>query len=157
MSASCNERIARPVSVPALTELRELSGASLQPVFDEQAETWRREFSWDCRASLEMCRRFVNQRALPGYGLVLQGHGVALASFVGDGSGHLTQICVAPDVRGTGIGYELIRQSISALNDRGAVRVSLTVTSANRHAANLYRRMGFQVLRRFPAIVWDGF
>jgi ribosomal protein S18 acetylase RimI-like enzyme len=35
--------------------------------------------------------------------------------------------------------------------------VSLTVTAANQSAVALYERMGFRTLRRFQALVWEGF
>ena len=83
--------------------------------------------------------------------------GLALASIVGPESGHITQICVSPQVRGTGIGYELLRHSLVTLKEHGCRRVSLTVTAANRDAVDLYQRIGFRTLRRFSAYVWEGF
>jgi ribosomal protein S18 acetylase RimI-like enzyme len=38
--------------------------------------------------------------------------GISLASLVAPGCGHITQICVTPSVRGTGIGHALLRQSL---------------------------------------------
>ena len=83
--------------------------------------------------------------------------GLSLASVVGPESGHITQICAAPEVRGTGIGYELLRRSLLTLGEHGSHRVSLTVTAANRDAVELYERMGFRTRRRFSAYVWEGF
>ena len=83
--------------------------------------------------------------------------GISLASVVGPESGHITQICVAPQVRGMGVGYELLRQSLISLRDHGCRRVSLTVTTANREAVELYERIGFRTLRKFCAYVWEGF
>jgi len=83
--------------------------------------------------------------------------GLSLASIVGPESGHITQICVAPQVRGTGIGYELLRRSLGTLKDHGCRRVSLTVTARNREAVELYQRTGFRILRKFSAYVWEGF
>jgi ribosomal protein S18 acetylase RimI-like enzyme len=82
--------------------------------------------------------------------------GIVLVSFVGDEVGHITQLCVTPQVKGRGLGYELLRQSINALRMHGARRVSLTVTSANTEAIKLYRRCGFQEVRRFLSYVWEG-
>jgi ribosomal protein S18 acetylase RimI-like enzyme len=84
-------------------------------------------------------------------------NGISLASIVGSESGHITQICVTPQVRGKGVGYELLRQSLITLRDHGCRRVSLTVTAANREAVELYERIGFRTLRRFSAYVWEGF
>ncbi len=83
--------------------------------------------------------------------------GLSLASIVGPESGHITQICVAPQARGTGVGYELLRQSLLTLKEHSCRRVSLTVTAANREAVDLYQRIGFRTLRRFSAYVWEGF
>src|SRR5579871_3731309 len=83
--------------------------------------------------------------------------GVALASIVGPESGHITQICVAPQLRGTGLGYHLLRQSLVTLEQHGCRRISLTVTSANYDAIRLYERVGFRTIRRFSAYVWEGF
>jgi ribosomal protein S18 acetylase RimI-like enzyme len=83
--------------------------------------------------------------------------GVSLSSLVSQECGHITQICVSPDVKGTGIGYELLRQSLLALRDMGCRSATLTVTAANDGAVALYERVGFRTVRRFSAYVWEGF
>ncbi len=83
--------------------------------------------------------------------------GVSLASLVAPNCGHITQICVSPEARGTGIGHELLRQSLLRLRDAGCGSASLTVTAANHDAVSLYERVGFQTVRRFLACVWEGF
>ena len=82
--------------------------------------------------------------------------GLSLASIVNDRTGHITQICVGPQFRGTGLGYELMRRSLLRLLHAGCRRVSLTVTSSNKDAIRLYRRMGFKKVRQFHAYVWHG-
>lgn len=81
--------------------------------------------------------------------------GMSLASVVAPGVGHITQACVAPGHRGTGLGYELLRRSLVTLAAQGCHKASLTVTSANREAAELYFRMGFVSRREFAAYVWE--
>jgi len=83
--------------------------------------------------------------------------GVSLASLVAPEAGHITQICVLPSVKGTGIGHALLRQSLLTLRDMHCRSASLTVTASNLEAVQLYERVGFQTVRRFPAYVWDGF
>jgi ribosomal protein S18 acetylase RimI-like enzyme len=83
--------------------------------------------------------------------------GLSLASVVGPVAGHITQICVAPSIRSTGVGYELLRHSLDSLRQHGCRKVSLTVTASNRDAVSLYERIGFRTLRRFYAYVWEGF
>lgn len=81
--------------------------------------------------------------------------GVSLASLVASDVGHITQVCVAPADRGTGLGYELMRQSLIALAARGCRNASLTVTASNQAAIDLYQRMGFVKRRDFAAYVWE--
>jgi ribosomal protein S18 acetylase RimI-like enzyme len=81
--------------------------------------------------------------------------GLCLSSLVAFDVGHVTQVCVAPEARGKGLGYELMRRSLTTLASAGCRRASLTVTSGNTSAIELYRRMGFVTVRQFRAIVWD--
>ncbi|MBK5294329.1 MAG: GNAT family N-acetyltransferase [Acidobacteriia bacterium] len=81
--------------------------------------------------------------------------GISLASLVSFDVGHITQICVDPEVKGRGIGYEMLRRSMQVLDGHGCRRVSLTVTGSNREAIRLYRGLGFQTLRTFDAHVWE--
>jgi ribosomal protein S18 acetylase RimI-like enzyme len=83
--------------------------------------------------------------------------GLSLCSLVAPHAGHITQICVAPSHRGTGIGYELLRRSLLGLQKAGCRGATLTVTAANRDAVGLYERMGFATIRKFRAFVWEGF
>jgi ribosomal protein S18 acetylase RimI-like enzyme len=83
--------------------------------------------------------------------------GICLASLVMPYCGHITQICVAPWVRGAGIGYELLRQSLILLREAGCRKTSLTVTASNRDAIKLYEDVGFTTTRKFFAYVWEGF
>jgi ribosomal protein S18 acetylase RimI-like enzyme len=83
------------------------------------------------------------------------GCGLSLASMVAEDAGHITQICVAPERRSTGLGYELLRRSLLALASHGARTVSLTVTASNQPAIRLYERMGFICRREFAAYVWE--
>jgi ribosomal protein S18 acetylase RimI-like enzyme len=82
--------------------------------------------------------------------------GISLASLVAAECGHITQICVSPAVRGTGIGHALLRQSLLMLREMGCRSASLTVTAANDDAVELYKRVGFEIKRTFCAYVWEG-
>jgi len=83
--------------------------------------------------------------------------GLVLSSLVAPMVGHITQICVLPEVRHRGIGYELLRRSLEGLAQLGCRKVSLTVTDRNREASGLYERLGFVTERKFAAYVWEGF
>jgi GNAT superfamily N-acetyltransferase len=119
--------------------------------------------------SVEGARRFLyNVVQFPGCGSFYKGAsfvaldmitgwvaGISLCSFVSDYAGHITQLCVTPCARGTGLGYELLRRSVEELRRAGAKRISLTVTAANQEAVRLYERCGFEEVRRFHAYVWE--
>ena len=59
--------------------------------------------------------------------------------------------------RDHGLGYELLRRSLATLSQANFTAATLTVTAANREAVALYERMGFETIRKFHALVWDGF
>ena len=81
--------------------------------------------------------------------------GMALASFVAAGVGHIAELCVMPQSRGAGLGRELLRRAIAALDQQRANRISLTVTACNAAALQLYQGSGFRESRRFYAYAWD--
>ncbi|HEX6905821.1 MAG TPA: GNAT family N-acetyltransferase [Terriglobales bacterium] len=82
--------------------------------------------------------------------------GVILCSRVKNDVGHVTQVCVIPELRGHGIGEKLLAASTQALRQRGFELLSLTVTQANERAVLLYERLGFSTTRVFDAFVWEG-
>jgi ribosomal protein S18 acetylase RimI-like enzyme len=80
---------------------------------------------------------------------------VLLSSRVCVGVNHITQICVAPSLRGQGLGRMLLEHSAREGARRGVRELSLTVTEANVNARELYERNGFVTLHRFEAMVFD--
>lgn len=80
--------------------------------------------------------------------------GMVLCSRVGDGTGHVTQICVAPAYRRHGFGALLLQACIQSLTATHYAALTLTVTEANTPAVELYNRLGFGVRHSFDAMVW---
>lgn len=78
-----------------------------------------------------------------------------LCSRVREDVGHVTQICVAPEFRGRGLGNALMRECAKNLAHRGFQMLTLTVTAANESAVRLYEKLGFHGTHRFDAMVWD--
>jgi ribosomal protein S18 acetylase RimI-like enzyme len=81
--------------------------------------------------------------------------GMVLTSTVQNRVGHTTQICVMPGYQKHGIGRALMEQSIQALRRRHYERLSLTVTSVNSSAVDLYEHLGFRTIKKFAAGVWQ--
>jgi ribosomal protein S18 acetylase RimI-like enzyme len=80
---------------------------------------------------------------------------MVLTSRVAEGVGHTTQICVMPGHQGHSIGRRLMEHSIQALRSRNYQSLSLTVTSVNKRAAELYEHLGFRTVKTFAAGVWN--
>jgi ribosomal protein S18 acetylase RimI-like enzyme len=80
---------------------------------------------------------------------------VLLCSRIRNDVNHITQLCVAPSLRGKGIGAALLQHCASQNARRGIRSLSLTVTEANTGALQLYRDNGFTTMHRFEAIVWN--
>jgi ribosomal protein S18 acetylase RimI-like enzyme len=101
------------------------------------------------------CGQFV-----PGASFVLHEPGsddlvaAVLTSEVSSGVGHTTQICVLPGYQGHGIGRMLMQTSAEALRSMKFRELTLTVTSENRGAVQLYERLGFHTIKCFTAGVW---
>lgn len=81
--------------------------------------------------------------------------GLVLTSRVKDDVAHITQICVAPDYRGQGLGAALLGRTLMTLRQNQMSGATLTVTAANHGAVKLYQRIGFNTLREFDAWVWE--
>ena len=81
--------------------------------------------------------------------------GMILCSRVCDHVAHITQLCIAPRLRGQGYGRMLIQKAAAGLRQRGYEAITLTVTEENTSAVGLYEDLGFHTRHRFDAMVWD--
>ena len=85
--------------------------------------------------------------------LVAEDNGT-VAGYVGSqsvlGEADMMNIAVAPDFRRRGIGRQLVKRLISALNDRGTHVLLLEVRASNEAAISLYEELGFVQVGRRP-------
>ncbi len=81
--------------------------------------------------------------------------GVILCSRVDDDVAHVTQLCIAPELRGHRLGASLLETCMDHLQRTGYAAISLTVTEQNRRAVRLYEEHGFRTRHRFDAMVAD--
>jgi ribosomal protein S18 acetylase RimI-like enzyme len=79
--------------------------------------------------------------------------GCVMATRVTGETGHVAQLCVAREWVSRGLGYEMIRRSLTMLASTGCREASLTVTSSNHRALRLYEHIGFRTIHRFEAYV----
>jgi GNAT superfamily N-acetyltransferase len=69
--------------------------------------------------------------------------GLAVATKTGAKLGFLDILYVEPEARGSGVAAELLRETASALRDRGAEVLELEVLQSNERARAVYERWGF--------------
>mgnify|MGYP001202572723 CR=1 FL=1 len=62
--------------------------------------------------------------------------------------GHILNVAVNPDVRGTGVGRMLVQKVLDECSSAGATFVSLEVRESNLSAITLYLKMGFTKVGR---------
>ncbi len=79
---------------------------------------------------------------------------LVLGSRVSPESGHITQICVHPDLRRRGLARFLLCVAAFHFMRLGVTEISLTVTESNSHAIDLYRAEGYACPHTFDAAVW---
>ena len=78
-----------------------------------------------------------------------------LCSRVREDVAHITQLCVASDIRHHGIGRILLDAAAANLKSQGFSALTLTVTEANQNAVTLYRHAGFVPIHTFDAMLWE--
>ena len=160
-------------NLPAEIEIRPWQEEDYQPAAAVIAAAYRGHIDSDINdqyRSLNGSLRFLNNIVrFPGCGVFdasasfvafhRDSHqivGVLLCSRVKEDVGHITQVCLVPEMRRRGIGECLIAATAANLKARAFQMLSLTVTEANARAVELYKRLGFKSERIFDAFVWEG-
>jgi ribosomal protein S18 acetylase RimI-like enzyme len=81
--------------------------------------------------------------------------GLLLCSRVRNDVAHITQICVARQCRGLGLGTLLLRSCAAELRRQSCATLTLTVTEGNTEAVSLYQNQRFIIKHTFDAMVWN--
>jgi ribosomal protein S18 acetylase RimI-like enzyme len=172
MTLPLGERAGAPAVLPAGVELRRWSEQDYQAAASVITTAYSGHVDSDINdqyRTLSGALRFLNNIVrFPGCGTFDQESsfvaverfsrtlaGLILCSRVRHDVGHVTQICVLPGFRSQGIGEGLMLATENNLRQRQFTLLSLTVTQANVHAVELYRRLGFDTKRIFDAFVWE--
>ena len=69
---------------------------------------------------------------------------------------HVVSIAVVPEYRRLGIATSLMLSATSALTTYGCSEAFVEVRVTNEPAIRLYRKIGFQIIRRTPRYYYDG-
>ena len=67
-----------------IVDLRHLRSGDLDPLLEEETQTWQDTLDWDFGASAALVRRFLDMQALNGYALLMNGHPVGYCYFVSE-------------------------------------------------------------------------
>jgi ribosomal-protein-alanine N-acetyltransferase len=70
--------------------------------------------------------------------------------------GHVISIAVLPQHQREGIGYELMREAMQSMVNYKAKECYLEVREGNMPAVNLYKKMGFEIVRTIRNYYADG-
>ena len=65
-----------------------------------------------------------------------------------DGDFYVAEIAISPDLRGQGLGYEVLSQVIDYAKSKNYKRVILDADFRNAGAKNLYEKLGFKVFNK---------
>jgi ribosomal protein S18 acetylase RimI-like enzyme len=77
--------------------------------------------------------------------------GVALVTRIADGTAHLVQLAVDPQLRGRRLGKQLLEVACAAANQAGCGRMTLFVGGRNSRARSLYESSRFESMASFLA------
>jgi ribosomal protein S18 acetylase RimI-like enzyme len=67
-----------------VVELRHLRGGDLDPLLDEETQSWNDTLDWDFRGSAALVRRFLEMQALNGYALLINGYPAGYCYYVAE-------------------------------------------------------------------------
>ena len=81
--------------------------------------------------------------------------GLVLCSRVASHVVHITQLCVAPKIRGQGLARAMLHHTMNHLTATGYEAITLTVTAANDSAVRLYEDLAFTTRHNFDAMVCE--
>jgi len=70
--------------------------------------------------------------------------------------GHIVSIAILPEFRRKGIAMELINKVLKFLNEKKIDECFLEVRTTNEPAINLYKKLGFSIVRTIPGYYLDG-
>ncbi len=70
--------------------------------------------------------------------------------------GHVVSIAVTPDYRRAGVASALMLSALSALAGHGASESFVEVRVTNEPAINLYRKLGFRIVKRISRYYFNG-
>ncbi|MCD6457556.1 MAG: ribosomal-protein-alanine N-acetyltransferase [Thermoprotei archaeon] len=98
-----------------------------------------------------------NDEKIVGYVMCRVEHGLLHTKKIWGKKGHIISIAVIPEERHKGIGKALMKKALEALKNVYKVdEYYLEVRVTNTVAINLYRKLGFSIVKRLKGYYLDG-
>ena len=120
----------RPMNLDDLPAVHEVDTASFVPVWQNSQECLGIAFKQAAFATVaEYEGRII-------------GYQISTATPMG---GHLARLAIHPDMQGNGIGYSLLRDTLSHFERRGAHNVTVNTQQNNAASLALYKKAGFRM------------
>jgi ribosomal protein S18 acetylase RimI-like enzyme len=109
--------------IPTLVDLWRVGVDEMQPMLEDEIQTWREELDWDFRASADLVRRFIDVHALNGFALLVGGESVGYAYYVREEhKGLIGDLYLREEYRQPEYEYQLLGALISQLTETRGVR-----------------------------------
>ena len=99
-----------------ILDLRQVHSRALQPLFQEEADHWRKELYWDYRPSQQLIRKFIDSHSLAGFAAFEGKRPIGYGFYVfEDQKGLIGGLFASPQVDQIEIGKKLLLEMFDAL------------------------------------------
>ena len=139
-----------PIPKSQVVDLCTVTPAELEDLWHHEAQWWREHLLWDISHPLEVLRRVIGRRGVPGKAVRVGTQTVGYTYYVISGSlGVLSGLVVAPAWNIPEVGEGLLQATVDAMRQRGVQRIeSPWVSMASPWLVPVCERAGLQTAWR---------
>jgi ribosomal protein S18 acetylase RimI-like enzyme len=139
-----------PIPKSQVVDLCTVTPAELEGLWHHEAQWWREHLLWDISHPLEVLRRVIGRRGVPGKAVRVGTQTVGYSYYVISGSlGVLSGLVVAPAWDIPAVGESLLQATVDAIRQRGVRRIeSPCVSMASPWLVPVCERAGLQAAWR---------
>ncbi|MGH9338778.1 MAG: GNAT family N-acetyltransferase [Acidobacteriota bacterium] len=131
--------------------LSEVSIEGLSEIFEQEIRCWKKELFWDYRPAVELIKRYVSSKSLPGYALINECGAILGYSYyiVDQPVAYIGNMFVRMERASPEVCAHLFRRTLLALKAKSRVtRIECQTFAFNFNFAPLFEHEGFQILDR---------
>ena len=129
-----------------------ISTSKFETLFDQEVQNWKRELFWDYRPTINLLRRQIRSRSLPGHALMTaQGVLAGYSYYVVDHPiGYIGNLFVGSGWNAPENYAQLLEETLFSLRTWGGVqRIECQLVPFNCNLTPLFRHQAFSVLKRY--------